>query len=265
VLAYELNGRWIGLAASDDGRRWRDLGRVVASCAGDPGLCDALGGKPGRGTTTYGRYSVSTPGLALRCAAGSATCDAFLTFAVRTTRSAANDKAQLALGLLTFSLPAQGEPRPSALRLLPDLVLQGGSWDRLTVSAPMITTNPDGTFTMLYEGSPAGYGDIGQPWGIGMARSADGIHWEKYGGDGLLMAATTPRTPGDRANLERGARSYPGFYTFGGNSYITMAYRGPDDESRSDYTVRYRLLWKQTPAPQRLTLSARLALPLVAK
>jgi hypothetical protein len=272
LMAYENDGRWIGLAWSADGAQWRDLGRAVSSCAGDPGLCEALGGAPGR-PTSYGRYSVSTPGLAARCEATS--CTVFLYFAPRVTPSRADDQAQLGLGLLTFRLELGDEPRPRDLQLHPELVLSGGAqrgaWDRLTISAPSVTAGGDGALYMLYEGSPSGFTEIGAPWGIGLARSTDGARWQKYRGDGLLLAATQPRLARDRPNLERGARSYPGFYTFAGRSYITMAYRGADDELRSDYTVRYQLVWRKaaaaarvaTPALQRATPSYRLLLPWV--
>jgi hypothetical protein len=205
---------------------------------------------------------VSTPGLAARCDV--ANCNVFLYFAPRVTPSAGDD-AQLGLGLLSFRVAVGEEPQPRDMRLHPELVLGGdarpGAWDQQTISAPAVTTGGDGALYMLYEGSPTGYRNIGAPWGIGLARSEDGVRWQKHRGDGLLMGATQPRSRDDRPNLERGARSYPGFYTFAGRSYITMAYRGADDEQRADYTVRYRIVWRKAAAPRSAAPALRLAAP----
>lgn len=246
LMAFEANGRTIALAASSDGQHWKELRRnFVASCAGDPGLCKTLGGAPDRGTTDYGRFSVSTPGLTY-IDTGDGTYTILLYFGVRVTGDI-GDEAQLYLGLRRFSVPADGEPQPTEGQYERELVLasdpNGAGWDARSIASPVIRQGRDGAFYMLYGGGPLGYLNIGQPVGIGLARSTDGVHWEKYRGTGLLMPATQPATPGDIPNLERGARSYPAMFSLGRASYIAMAYRGADDEQRSDYFVRYRLFW----------------------
>ena len=77
-----------------------------------------------------------------------------------------------------------------------------GQWDAHDVCDPSVIKGPDGTYTMYFSGaahdSLAGSG--GKAWtGIGVARSADGVHWQPVnnpqGANSEIVAPANPNSP----------------------------------------------------------------------
>ena len=110
------------------------------------------------------------------------------------TRKALLTTLVLAMSLMLALLWAVGSAGLPAAAAAPG---SGAGWDGLGVGLPMVISDA-GTYRMWYQGSALtfyGYGST-----LGYAESADGLAWEKYGGNPVLEPGET----GEWDNAYRG-------------------------------------------------------------
>ena len=135
----------------------------------------------------------------------------------------------LSLGLAPFARARSAGDRDDSV-VLP-LATDAAAWDNLTVSCPRVLRLGPRDFRMWYYGRDADFDrDIRLPTGrIGLARSRDGIHWQRVLGPATRGAVMDPSA--DPARFDSGhvgvgdvQRDGTGFemWYFGGDQQFTM-------------------------------------------